>query len=60
MRTRKLMGLLAALLHANTQFDDHSWDEWNSSRYRIVSAESVLAFLNKADRPMGQSMIVLR
>lgn len=50
----------ARLFSVNTQFDDHSWEEWNSSRYQIVSAESVLDFLGKADRPMGQSVIVLR
>jgi len=55
-----LKRLGARLFSVNTQFDDHSWDERNSSRYQIVSAESVLAFLGKADRPMGQSVIVLR
>jgi hypothetical protein len=55
-----LRRLGARLFSVNTQFDDHSWEEWNSSRYQIVSAESVLAYLGKADRPMGQSVIVLR
>lgn len=55
-----LKRLGARLFSVNTQFDDHSWEEWSSSLYKIVSAESVLAFLGRTDRSMGQSVIVLR
>ncbi len=55
-----LKRLGARLFSVNTQFDDHSWEEWSSSRYKIVSAESVLAFLGRTDQPVGQSVIVLR
>lgn len=55
-----LKRLGARLFSVNTQFDDHSSEEWRSSRYQIVSAESVLAWFVKADRPMGQSVLTLR
>ncbi len=34
-------------------------NESSDSRYQIVSAESVLAFLAKADRPVRKSVLVL-
>lgn len=54
-----LKRLGARLFAANTKFDDHSIEEWSSSQYRIVSVESVLGFLSKADRPMGQFTVKL-
>ena len=49
----------ARLFSVNTQFDDHSAEEWRSSRYQVVSAESVFAWFARADRPVGQSVLVL-
>lgn len=54
-----LKRLGARLFSINTQFDDHSAEEWSTSRYQIVSAESVLAWFVRADRPMGQSVLTL-
>jgi len=54
-----LKRLGARLFSVNTQFDDHSTEEWSSSRYQVVTAESVLSFLGKVDRSMGQSVITL-
>ena len=49
-----LKRLGARLFSANTRFDDHSNEEWGSSRYQVVSAESVLAWFARADRSVGQ------
>jgi len=54
-----LRRLGARLFSVNTQFDDHSMEEWSSSRYKIVSAESVLSYLGRIDRTMGQSVLVV-
>lgn len=54
-----LKRLGARLFSVNTQFDDHSSEEWNSSRYQVVSAESVFAWFARADRSMGQSVVTL-
>jgi hypothetical protein len=54
-----LKRLGARLFSVNVQFDDHAWEEWSSSRYQVVSAESVLAFLATTDRSMGQSVVTL-
>lgn len=54
-----LKRLGARLFSINTRFDDHSMEEWNSSRYQIVSAESVLAWLSRIDIPVGQSVLAL-
>jgi hypothetical protein len=50
----------ARLFSVNTQFDDHSSEEWRSSRYQVVSAESVFAWIARVDRPVGQSVITLK
>lgn len=52
-----LKRLGARMFAVNTRFDDHTEEERSSSRYRLVSAESVMAYLHKADRPVGQSLI---
>jgi hypothetical protein len=49
----------ARLFSINTRFDDHSTQEWSSSRYQVVSAEAALAWFARADRPMGQSVLTL-
>jgi hypothetical protein len=54
-----LKRLGARLFSVNTQFDDHSSEEWRSSRYQVVSAESVYAWFARADRPVGQFVIKL-
>jgi hypothetical protein len=54
-----LKRLGARMFSVNTQFDDHSSEEWSSSRYQVVSAESVLAWFARADRSMGQSVVTL-
>jgi hypothetical protein len=55
-----LKRLGARLFSVNTRFDDHSNDERATSRYQVVSAESVLAWFARADRPVGQSVLTLR
>ena len=47
------------MFSVNTQFDDHSHEEWSSSRYQIVSAESALAWFGRADRSVGQFVLTL-
>jgi hypothetical protein len=54
-----LKRLGARLFSVNTRFDDHSSEEWSASRYQVVSAESVLAWFVRADRPVGQSVLTL-
>lgn len=54
-----LKRLGARLFSINTQFDDHSADEWRTSRYQVVTAESVLGWFARADRSMGQFVITL-
>jgi hypothetical protein len=54
-----LKRLGARLFSVSTQFDDHSSEEWSSSRYKVVSAESVFAWFARVDRPMGQSVLTL-
>ena len=54
-----LKRLGARLFSVNTRFDDHSSEEQNSSRYQVVSAESVLAWIGRADRSVGQSVLTL-
>ena len=54
-----LKRLGARLFSVNTQFDDHSSEEWRTSRYQVVSAESVLAWFARTDRPVGQSVLTL-
>lgn len=54
-----LKRLGARLFAVNTKFDDHSTDEWTSSMYQIVSAESVLAWFARSGLSMGQSVVVL-
>lgn len=49
----------ARLFSSNTRFDDHSTQEWSSSRYQVVTAEAALAWFARAGRPMGQSVITL-
>lgn len=44
-----LKRLGARLFAANTRFDDHTMEEWSSSRYNIVNVESVAAFLKRLD-----------
>jgi hypothetical protein len=44
-----LKRLGARLFAANTRFDDHTMEEWSSSRYNIVSVESIGAFLKRID-----------
>ena len=55
-----LKRLGARMFSVNTQFDDHSHEEWSSSRYKIVSAESVLRFIGRNDQTMGQSVLVVQ
>ena len=54
-----LKRLGARLFSVNTRFDDHSEEEQSSSRYQVVSAESVLAWFRRADRSVGQSVLTL-
>lgn len=54
-----LKRLGARLFSVNTLFDDHSSEEWSSSRYQVVSAESVFAWFARVDRSMGQSVVTL-
>ena len=54
-----LKRLGARLFSVNTRFDDHSDEERISSRYQIVSAESVLAWFARADRVVGQFVLTL-
>jgi hypothetical protein len=54
-----LKRLGARLFSVNTQFDDHSSEEWRTSHYQVVSAESVLAWFARADRTVGQSVLTL-
>lgn len=54
-----LKRLGARMFSVNTRFDDHSPEERNSSRYQVVSAESVFAWFARADRSMGQSVVTL-
>jgi len=54
-----LKRLGARLFAVNTRFDDHSNAEWSSSRYQVVSAESVLTWFGRADRTVGQSVLTL-
>jgi hypothetical protein len=44
-----LKRLGARLFAANARFDDHTMEEWSTSRYNIVSVESVGAFLKRID-----------
>jgi len=55
-----LKRLGARLFSVNTRFDDHSVEEWRTSRYQVVSAESVFAWFARADRRMGQSVLTLQ
>lgn len=54
-----LKRLGARLFAVNTRFDDHSNEEWSSSLYQVVSAESVLAWFTRTGRSMGQSVVRL-
>ena len=54
-----LKRLGARLFAVNTRFDDHSNEEWSSSLYQVVSAESVLAWFTRTGRSMGQSVVKL-
>ena len=54
-----LKRLGARLFSINTQFDDHSAEEWSTSRYQVVSAESVLGWFARADQSMGQFVVTL-
>ncbi len=54
-----LKRLGARMFSVNTRFDDHSDEEWSSSMYEVVSAESVLAWFAAADRSVGQSVLRL-
>ncbi len=54
-----LKRLGARLFSVNTRFDDHSNEEWSSSQYQVVSAESVLGWLTRTGASMGQSVLVL-
>jgi hypothetical protein len=54
-----LKRLGARLFAVNTRFDDHSMQEWSSSRYQIVSAESVLDFTVKVDSGAARTVISL-
>ena len=54
-----LKRLGARRFSVNTRFDDHSNDEWSSSLYQVVSAESVLGWLTHTGASMGQSVLVL-
>ena len=54
-----LKRLGARLFSMNTQFDDHSAEEWSTSRYQVVSAESVLGWFARADQSMGQFVLTL-
>ena len=54
-----LKRLGARLFSVNTRFDDHSNEEQSTSRYQVVSAESVLAWFARTDRPVTQSVLVL-
>lgn len=44
-----LKRLGARLFAANTRFDDHTNAEWSSSRYNVVSVESIERFVRRAD-----------
>lgn len=55
-----LKRLGARLFSVNTRFDDHSAEEWRTSHYQVVSAESVLAWFARTDHPVGQSVLTLR
>lgn len=55
-----LKRLGARLFSVNTRFDDHSSEEWSSSRYQVVTAESVLAWITRIDKPVGQSVLTLQ
>jgi hypothetical protein len=54
-----LKRLGARLFSANTQFDDHAAEEWHSSRYLVVTAESVFAWFARSDPSVGQSVLTL-
>lgn len=54
-----LKRLGARLFSVSTQFDDHSSEEWSSSRYQVVSAESVFTWFARTDRSMGQFVVTL-
>lgn len=49
----------ARLFSVNTRFDDHSMAEWSSSRYQVVTAESVLAWAQRIAAPVRQSVLTL-
>ena len=54
-----LKRLGARLFAVNTKFDDHSMEEWSSSQYQIVSAESVLDFVARIDPIVSKTVISL-
>ena len=52
-----LKRLGARLFAANTRFDDHTNEEWSSSRYNVVSVESVERFVRRIDHE-ARSVVV--
>lgn len=53
-----LKRLGARLFAANTRFDDHTNEEWSSSRYNVVSVESVERFVRRIDT--GARSVVIK
>ena len=54
-----LKRLGARLFAANTRFDDHTNEEWSSSRYNVVSVESVERFVRRVDAGARSAVVVL-
>jgi hypothetical protein len=54
-----LKRLGARLFAANTRFDDHTTVEWSTSRYNVVSVESVERFMRRIDVEARSVMVTL-
>lgn len=55
-----LKRLGARLFAANTRFDDHTNEEWSSSRYNVVSVESVERFVRRVDAGARSAVVTVR
>jgi hypothetical protein len=54
-----LKRLGARMFAANTRFDDHTNEEWSSSRYNVVSVESVERFVRRIDAGARSAVVLL-
>ena len=52
-----LKRLGARLFSANTRFDDHTMEEGSSSRYNVVSVESISEFVKRLDARTNTTVV---